>query len=197
MGEKLTPALLIEAYRMGIFPMGDEGGGVRWYSPDPRTILDPANFHVPHNLRKVIRRGKFEVRINGDFPAVLDACADRSSGTWITDPIRAVYLKLREGGHAHSVESWYEGTLAGGLYGVAIGGAFFGESMFFRVSDASKVALVALLERLRARGFALCDTQWNNDHLRWFGAVDLPRAEYLRQLQEAVRLPVQFVSGAS
>lgn len=192
MVDQVTPELLIEAYCMGIFPMGDARGRIEWYSPDPRTVLEPANYHVPHNLKKVIRRGKFETRINTCFREVLDACADRRR-TWITRPIKALYLSLHERGFAHSVESWHEGQLAGGLYGVAIGGAFFGESMFHRVSDASKVALVALLDRLATRGFELCDTQWNTDHLRWFGAVDLPRTEYLRRLHHAIQLPVTFV----
>ena len=147
---------------------------------------------MPRSVRQTIRRGKFEVRIDTAFDDVIAACADRPEGTWISDEIMRVYRALHRQGHAHSVESWHAGQLAGGLYGVTLGGAFFGESMFTRVADASKVALVALVERLRVRGFTLLDTQWHTPHLARFGAQYIPRSEYRRRLKLAVALPVSF-----
>lgn len=188
----LTPELVLSAYRMGIFPMADADGDIAWFSPDPRCIFPLDAFHVPRSLRQTIRRGTFETRINTAFNTVLAACADRREGTWIDAQIADVYGTLHRQGWAHSVESWHAGELAGGLYGVAIGGAFFGESMFTRVTDASKVALVALVERLRTRGFTLLDTQWQTPHLSRFGAVGIRRGEYLRQLKAAVALDVRF-----
>jgi leucyl/phenylalanyl-tRNA--protein transferase len=191
--QRLTPGLLLDAYSQGVFPMGDERGRIAWYSPDPRTIFDPHNFHIPHNLKKVLRRKLFEIRVNTAFSEVLAGCADRPGGTWITGPIVSAYESLHAHGYAHSVETWQDGKLVGGLYGVTLGGAFFGESMFHRVSESSKVALVWLLERLRDRGYVLCDTQWSTPHLRWFGAIDLPRAEYLRKLEGALAVRATFV----
>lgn len=196
MSDRLQPALLLEAYALGYFPMADARGRIQWYRPDPRTVIFPDRFHVPHNLRKVIRRGVFEVRINTAFEEVMRACADRSGGSWIDSNILESYVALHRLGYAHSVECWRDGGLAGGLYGVALGGAFFGESMFHRVSEASKVALASLMGRLRDRGFAFCDTQWNTSHLRWMGAVDIRRSDYLEQLTEAIRRPVQFTDPA-
>lgn len=192
MSPALTPELVLTAYRMGIFPMADADGDIAWFSPDPRCIFPLDAFHVPRSLRQTIRRGTFETRINTAFDAVLAACADRREGTWIDSQIADVYGTLHRQGWAHSVESWHAGELAGGLYGVAIGGAFFGESMFTRVTDASKVALVALVERLRARGLTLLDTQWQTPHLARFGAVYIRRREYLRRLKAAVTLDVRF-----
>ena len=146
-------------------------------------------------VRQIIRRGVFEIRIDTAFDQVIAACADRPEGTWISDQIRAVYCTLHRQGHAHSVECWQAGELAGGLYGVALGGAFFGESMFTRVTNASKVALVALVERLKARGFTLLDTQWSTPHLARFGAVEIPRPRYLRSLRAAVALPCRFTDA--
>jgi leucyl/phenylalanyl-tRNA--protein transferase len=188
----LTPELVIEAYRSGAFPMADENGEIWWFSPDPRGIFPLESFHVPRSLRQVIRRNLFEIRINTAFEDVITSCADRNEGTWISRDIVRIYRTLHLRGHAHSVESWREGKLAGGLYGVAVGGAFFGESMFTRDTDASKVALVALVERLRARGFVLLDTQWLTPHLARFGAIEIPRDEYFRLLTRAVNLPVRF-----
>jgi len=192
MQPELTPEILICGYQMGLFPMADEDGEIGWYSPDPRCVFEFERFHVPHGLKPVLRRGLFEVRINTAFDEVIQACADRAEGTWISPEIIRVYNELHRLGFAHTVETWRDGQLAGGLYGVAIGGAFFGESMFHRVSDASKVALVALMRRLESRGFVLVDTQWATPHLQRFGAVEIPRAEYLRRLDAALKLACRF-----
>ena len=184
--------LLVSAYASGWFPMAVGGGDIRWFSPDPRGIIPLDTFHVSSRLARVVRRGSFRIEINRDFPAVIRACAeaerdDEDAGTWIDQEIFDSYCAMHQAGYAHSVEAWRDGKLAGGLYGVALGGAFFGESMFHHVTDASKVALVALVERLRERGFTLLDTQWTTEHLEQFGAIDIPRAEYLRRLGEALR----------
>lgn len=187
--DELTPELLIQAYRAGIFPMGHEGpeSFIGWYAPDPRGILPLDGFHVPGNLAKLVRRERFEVVSDRDFEAVIRGCADRPS-TWITEEIIEAYMALHQRGYAHSVECWQEGRLAGGLYGVAIGGAFFGESMFYRVSNASKVALVHLVRQMRAGGFVLLDTQYKTDHLAQFGVIEIPRAEYQRRLARALNV---------
>lgn len=185
--------LVLQAYQQGWFPMGDDRApGIEWYSPDPRGVLPLDTFHAPSRLERVVRQGKFDVRVNQAFPEVLASCAARGE-TWITEEISGTYLELHRLGFAHSVEAWHEGTLAGGLYGVALGGAFFGESMFHRVTDASKVALHGLVARLRERGFSLLDTQWVTPHLRQFGAQEIPRARYLRLLQRALVKPCSFV----
>lgn len=188
----ITPQLVLQAYAAGAFPMGGPGGRIAWYSPDPRCIFDLERFNVPRSVARVIRAGAFEVRVNTAFGRVIRACADRAEGTWITPAIMRLYTALHENGYAHSVEAWRDGKLAGGLYGVALGGAFFGESMFHTVTNASKVALVALVERLRARGFTLLDTQWSTPHLRMFGALEIPRAEYLRRLERALGVAARF-----
>ncbi|MGE5213904.1 MAG: leucyl/phenylalanyl-tRNA--protein transferase, partial [Nitrospirota bacterium] len=151
--------LLLQGYRLGVFPMAMKDSSIEWFSPDPRAILPLENFHVPHALRRLARRKLFEITMDKAFPAVIHACAERKD-TWINREIIESYTRLHELGYAHSVETWKENTLAGGLYGVAIGGAFFGESMFHRITDASKIALAALVEHLRARKFILLDTQW-------------------------------------
>ncbi len=165
--------------------MAHPEGGVGWYSPDPRGVLPLEEFHVPHGLKRALRKSPFEVRVNTAFPAVLEGCADRRE-TWINDSIKNSYRFLHLMGFAHSVEAWKDGELCGGLYGVSVGGAFFGESMFHRRTDASKVALHWLVEHLRARGFGLLDLQWVTDHLRKFGAREIPREEYLERLQKEV-----------
>lgn len=170
---------------MGVFPMGDEDGRILWFSPDPRGILPLDRFHVPRSLGRVVRSGRFEIRLSTAFDEVMRACADRGQ-TWISEEIIASYWRLHRLGHAHSVEAWREGRLVGGLYGVALGAAFFGESMFHRETDASKVALVALVRRLRDRGFRLLDTQWMTPHLRRFGGVEIPRLRYLDLLGQAL-----------
>ena len=187
----IEPELLLQGYRLGVFPMAMEEDAIEWFSPDPRAILSLEEFHVPHALRRVVRKGVFEIKINNRFSEVIRACAKRED-TWINREIIESYTRLHELGHAHSVEAWAGGKLAGGLYGVAIGGAFFGESMFHRVTDASKVALVALVERLCARKFVLLDTQWLTPHLRQFGGIEISRNHYLHLLRGAVELPRKF-----
>ena len=194
----LSVDLLISAYASGWFPMAVGQGDIRWFSPDPRGIIPLDTFHVPRRLARVVRRGGFRIEIDRSFEEVIRACAlavrePDDSGTWIDQEIFESYCALHQAGFAHSVEAWHEGQLAGGLYGVALGGAFFGESMFHRVTDASKVALAALVERLRARGFALLDTQWTTEHLEQFGAIEIPRARYLRMLAQALELDRRFV----
>jgi leucyl/phenylalanyl-tRNA--protein transferase len=189
----IPPNVLLGAYREGIFPMALEDGSIGWFSPDPRGILPLEAFHVPARLVRSIRRGGWTTRLDTRFEDVMRACARRGAeGTWISDDILASYVALHRLGHAHSVEVWRDGELAGGLYGVHLGGAFFGESMFHRVRDASKVALVALVDRLRARGFTLLDTQWTTPHLEQFGAVEISRREYLRRLRTALRIQASF-----
>jgi leucyl/phenylalanyl-tRNA--protein transferase len=191
MNNGIPPELLLEAYGSGIFPMGMEDGTIRWFSPDPRGILPLEEFHAPHGLKRALKRPGWELRTDTVFDEVVGACAAREE-TWITPLIRDAYRELFAAGHAHSVEIWKDGRLAGGLYGVALGGAFFGESMFHRVTDASKVALWHLVRILREEGFALLDTQWTTDHLDQFGAVEIPREEYLERLAEALPLPANF-----
>ncbi len=193
----LTPKSLLTAYANGIFPMADEDGEILWLTPDRRAILELDAFKIPRSLRAVLRRGRFTVTVNRAFAEVIAGCADRPDGTWISPAIHKAYTKLYRLGFAHSVEAWQEDTLAGGLYGVAIGGAFFGESMFHRVPEASKVALVCLVERLRRRGFRLLDVQFQNPHLRRFGAVEIPRRDYERRLRDAIGRSCEFVDDAS
>ena len=190
--------LLLAAYASGWFPMADDEGGISWYSPDPRGIMPIDTFHVPSRLRRVVRRAAVQVDVDTAFEEVMRACAAAErepgdSGTWISDEIIESYCALHAQGYAHSVEVRQDGALVGGLYGVALGGAFFGESMFHHATDASKVALVALVNRLRARGFVLLDTQWVTAHLQQFGAIEIPRPEYLRRLDESLKLEVSFV----
>ena len=187
----IEPELLLQGYRLGVFPMAMEDDSIAWFSPDPRAIIPLEDFHVPHALRRVWRQKFFEIKIDNRFGEVIRACAKRKD-IWINSEIIESYERLHELGHAHSVEGWSKGKLAGGLYGVAIGGAFFGESMFHRVTDASKIALVALVEHLRERKFALLDTQWLTPHLQQFGAVEISRNHYLRLLRRAVELPREF-----
>jgi leucyl/phenylalanyl-tRNA--protein transferase len=189
--------LLVSAYASGWFPMADDRGEIRWYSPDPRGIIPLDGFHVPSRLARVVRRGTFRIEIDRAFGDVIRACADAERdpddpGSWISPEIIESYCALHDAGVAHSVEAWHEGRLAGGLYGVALGGAFFGESMFHRVTDASKVALVALVDRLRSLGYVLLDTQWTTEHLRQFGAIEIPRRRYLKLLAESLDLPCAF-----
>jgi leucyl/phenylalanyl-tRNA--protein transferase len=189
--------LLLAAYASGWFPMADEEGVVSWYSPDPRGIMPLETFHVPSRLQRVVRRGRVQVEIDTAFEEVMRSCAvaerePDDTGTWISEELIESYCALHAQGFAHSVEVRQDGALVGGLYGVALGGAFFGESMFHRVTDASKVALVALVDRLRSRGFILLDTQWVTAHLQQFGALEIPRPQYLRLLEESLKLEVSF-----
>jgi leucyl/phenylalanyl-tRNA--protein transferase len=166
--------------------MALEDGSIGWFSPDPRGVLPLDRFHVPARLARVVRQGAFAISSDREFEAVIRACADRPEGSWISESIVQSYLALHRLGIAHSIEAWHSSELAGGLYGVHLGGAFFGESMFHRVTDASKVALVALVDRLTRRGFTLLDVQWVTPHLERFGAIEVPRTEYRRLLRRAL-----------
>lgn len=188
----MIPApILLHAYRTGLFPMGVEDGQIGWFSPDPRGILPLERFRLPRRVLRVVRQGRFHIRINQAFDEVIHACA-RGHDTWINPEIIESYRHLHRLGFAHSVEAWRDERLVGGLYGVAIQGAFFGESMFYHVPDASKIALHALVERLRTRGYRLLDIQWMTRHLEAYGASEIPRAEYLALLDESLRLPCRF-----
>ena len=189
----LPAALLIRAYREGIFPMAVETGEIGWFSPDPRGILPLDGFHVSSRLARVMRQTRFEIATDADFAGVMRACAeDRDEGTWISGEILESYIELHRLGLAHSIECRQKGELVGGLYGVHIGGAFFGESMFHRVTDASKVALAALVDRLNQRGFQLLDVQWVTPHLERFGAVEIPRRQYLARLRRAIEVDCRW-----
>jgi leucyl/phenylalanyl-tRNA--protein transferase len=192
-GGDLRPQRLLTAYRRGIFPWFSEEDPILWWSPDPRAIFELDRFHVPRRLQRTLRSGRFSVSVNRDFPAVIRGCADRAEGTWIVPSMVAAYRQLHRLGHAHSIEVWQGDVLAGGLYGVAIGGFFAGESMFTRLRDASKVALVYLVERLRERGFQLFDTQFVTEHTTRLGAVEIPRKDYLKRLQRALKCRVSFI----
>ena len=194
---EVTPALLVEAYRRGLFPMAESRDDDRlyWFDPDRRGILPLDAFHVSRSLRRRIRAAPFLLRVDSAFTEVMRGCADPAAGrreTWINDRILDLYGALHDMGHAHSVECWDGDDLVGGIYGVALGAAFFGESMFGRRRDASKIALVHLAARLRAGGFRLFDIQYVTGHLRGFGAVEMSRAHYRRRLAEALALPADF-----
>ena len=167
-------------------------GEIGWYSPDPRTIFPLDTFKVPRSLKQTMKKEVFEIRLNQRFEEVMRGCAGRDE-TWISAEIIRSYVRLHELGYAHSVEAWKNDKLAGGLYGVAVGGAFFGESMFSLERDASKVALVSLVERMKGRGFTLLDTQYTTPHLARFGAKEIPRGEYLKRLEQAIVKPCTFV----
>ena len=170
-----------------------ERGDIRWFSPDPRALIPlDERFHIPRGLRRVLKKSMFVVTADKDFEGVIQSCATSHGKTWISKGILRAYCQLHRDGRAHSIETWLDGRLAGGLYGVHIRGAFFGESMFHRVTDASKVALVALVERLRAGGFTLLDTQWTTPHLKQFGTFEIPRADYLGLLDRALEKDCQF-----
>lgn len=191
--EELQPEFLLRAYAIGVFPMADETGEINWYSPDPRAIIELDDMPISRSLKQRIKRGGYTIRINTRFDEVVSRCADRGEGTWISPHIIDAYRRLRYVGYAHSVEVHCGDELAGGLYGVSLGAAFFGESMFSSRTDASKLALVALVERLRRRGMLLLDVQFLTDHLARFGAVEIPRREYLQRLRRALELDVTFV----
>ena len=192
-GGDLSVDRLLLAYRSGIFPWTIDP--ISWWSPDPRGIIELENFHAPHSLEKLVRKKVFKVTINQAFHEVMEGCAAPARGrahTWISSEFIAAYTELHRLGHAHSVECWHDGELAGGIYGVAIGGLFAGESMFHRVSNASKVALFSLVQRLRLRGFALFDIQMVTPATAQLGAREIPRAEDLERLRRAVKLPCRF-----
>jgi leucyl/phenylalanyl-tRNA--protein transferase len=191
-GPALTPQMLLAAYAQGIFPMGErrDDPTLYWVSPDLRGILPLDAFHVPHRLARTVRSGRFAVTCDQAFGQVVAECAAPRPGreqSWINDEIARLYGALFAAGHAHSVECWREGELQGGLYGVSLGAAFFGESMFSAARDASKVALVHLVETLKAGGYTLLDTQFLTKHLASFGAIEIPRDDYLMLLQDAIR----------
>ena len=189
----LTPDGVELAYRHGIFPMADEGSGeILWFRPDPRAIIPLDGFHISRSLARTLRRGIFEVCVDTDFEGVMRGCADRPEGTWISERFVEVYGALHRAGKAHSVEAWRDGRLVGGAYGLALGGAFMAESMFHRETDASKVALTALVARLQERGFTLLDVQYVTPHLESLGAVDITRREYERRLERALALDRTF-----
>lgn len=193
-GGDLSLERLLEAYRHGIFPWYNPGQPVLWWSPDPRTVLLPHRLRIARSLRKTLRRGEFRVTFDHAFENVIDACAGPrrhhpSGATWITSAMRAAYCRLYQAGHAHSVETWSGTQLVGGLYGVALGGAFFGESMFSHATDASKVALVYLVDSLRFWGYTLIDCQVASPHLFSLGAEEIPRRSFIAALQTALALP--------
>ena len=189
----IDPQFLCAAYCNGYFPMADPNTGeINWYSPDPRTIFDLNEFHIPRSLKLTLKKKEYEIHINKKFEEVMRACAEREE-TWISETIIQSYIQLHQLGFAHSVETWKDGKLAGGLYGVAIRGAFFGESMVSRMRDASKIALVNLVARLKERGFTLLDTQYLTPHLEKFGACEISRSEYLKRLDESLTLSCSFI----
>jgi leucyl/phenylalanyl-tRNA---protein transferase len=197
---EITPELILRAYAAGIFPMAESAreSELFWVDPDSRGIIPLDSFHLPRRLKRTLRRDLFEIRCDTDFEAVISGCAEPTAErqkTWINDQIAQLYTKLFRQGYAHSVEACYEGKLVGGLYGVALGGAFFGESMFSRVTDASKVALAHLVARLKIGGYRLLDTQFITEHLRNFGATEIPRAAYHRRLDQALAVQAYFPAG--
>lgn len=183
------------AYRAGVFPWPSQEGTLAWWSPDPRAVIELDEFHVSRRLAQRCRQRPFELTIDRDFSAVIEGCATapyRVEGTWITTEMLAAYKSFHAAGFAHSVEAWQDGKLAGGLYGVSIGGMFAAESMFYRVPDAAKIALVYLVDRLRACGFTLFDVQQQNPNTARFGAHEIPRQQFLQRVREAIRLPVRL-----
>ncbi|MBK1622640.1 leucyl/phenylalanyl-tRNA--protein transferase [Afifella marina] len=193
----ITPDILLKAYACGIFPMADSADdpNLFWVEPHERGIIPLDTFHVPRRLRRTMRSGLLEIRVDTDFDAVIGGCARRRPGrrsTWINGEIRRLFGALFRRGYVHTVEAWQEGRLVGGLYGLSLGGAFFGESMFSDVRDASKVALVSLVERLRTGGYVLLDTQFTTTHLETFGAVSVSRASYQEMLEEALQVEADF-----
>jgi leucyl/phenylalanyl-tRNA--protein transferase len=189
---ELTPEVLEACYRAGAFPMADRYGRIGFYRSDPRSVLKFEDLRVSGSLGRVIRKGTYEVRVDEDFEGVVRACADREE-TWINDELVQAYVRLHRASKAHSVEAYRNGELAGGLYGVSLGGAFMGESMFARQRDASKVCFVHLVARLEERGYELLDCQIQNDHLARLGAREVPEVEYLWCLERALRLDRSFV----
>ncbi|MFO0806787.1 MAG: leucyl/phenylalanyl-tRNA--protein transferase [Gemmataceae bacterium] len=188
-GGDLSPGMLLRAYSEGVFPWFSAGDPVLWWSPDPRAVIELEHLHVPRRLARTIRSEKFTITVNRCFERVMRACGEsRPDGTWVTEEMVSGYVALHRAGFAHSLEVWQGETLAGGIYGVAIGGLFAGESMFHTVRDASKVALVKLVERLNERGFVLFDVQMTTSHTERFGARNIPRDQYLRRVAAAIQL---------
>lgn len=188
--EPLDPLQVVHAYAQGIFPMADNAGRINWYAPDPRAILEHDRLHISHSLRSTLRKGRYTIRMDSTFEQVMRACArgEDEMETWINEEFIKTYTYLFHHNLAHSVEAWQNGRLVGGLYGVALGGAFMGESMFSTATDASKVCLVALVEHLKARGYILHDTQFLTPHLASLGVIEITRADYEQRLQQAIVL---------
>lgn len=190
----ITPDILLRAYSIGLFPMAESADDpeIFWVEPEFRGVLPLDRFHISKSLAKTVRRHPFEIRFDHAFESVIAACAEETSGrpsTWINQTIRSLYSTLFDMGHAHTVEAWHGDELVGGLYGVSLGSAFFGESMFSRRTNASKICLVHLVDRLRERGFSLLDTQFTTEHLKTFGAIDVPKADYAALLAAAMESP--------
>ncbi len=190
-GGDLSPKRLLLAYRQGIFPWFSEDEPIIWWSPDPRLVLYPREIRVSKRLRRTIRKGEFRVTMDKAFLQVISSCAKARTDTWIVDEMIEAYCKLHESGFAHSVEIWRDGELVGGLYGISLGRCFFGESMFTRVSNASKVAFVRLVEHLGGLSFDMIDCQVTSDHLVNFGAKEIPRTLFLKQLAKSLKTPTR------
>ena len=191
----LTPEILLNAYCQGVFPMAEDDGTIYWYDPDPRAILPLDGLHVPRSLRRRLRRADFKVRFNSAFRDVMTECARPAPGrekTWISREFIEAYSALHACGFAHSIEIWMDDALVGGIYGVGIRGLFAGESMFSRVTDASKIALLCLVRHLQERNFGLFDVQFTTAHLKRFGVIDIPRAEYKSRLARALKVDARF-----
>lgn len=192
-GGDLSPQRILHAYSRGIFPWYAKGEPILWWSPDPRMVLHPSEFKISRSLRKTLRRGGYEIRLDSDFAAVIRACARSrrrgQHGTWITAEMQSAYCTLHELGFAHSVETWVDETLVGGLYGIAIGKMFYGESMFSHATDASKIALAHLARFLDRKGFGLIDCQMNTPHLASLGAREIPRGEFISRLKMLTAIP--------
>jgi leucyl/phenylalanyl-tRNA---protein transferase len=198
---QLTPQMVLNAYAQGYFPMADpDDGTIYWYDPDPRTILPLESFHIPRRLERTVKQKKFEIRMDTAFQRVMERCAEPRQGwtktgqdrTWINEELIELYTTLHRQGFAHSVETWQDNELVGGVYGVSVGGLFAGESMFSRARDASKVALVTLVDVLRRNGYVLFDVQFTNDHLKQFEVVEIPRAHYKIRLERALERQCYF-----
>jgi leucyl/phenylalanyl-tRNA--protein transferase len=190
--ELLKPNNMLRLYASGAFPMADaETGNINWYLPEVRTIISLDNYNIPRTSKKTIENQKFEIRFDTDFDGVLEGCADRES-TWISEELKSAYRRLKKRGHIHTVETWKNGKLVGGLYGVTFRGAFFGESMFSKLSQASKAALAALLKHLKEKDFVLLDVQYMTEHLKMFGAIEISFEEYTKLLHKAYMTTCEF-----
>ncbi|MCL5062678.1 MAG: leucyl/phenylalanyl-tRNA--protein transferase [Nitrospiraceae bacterium] len=194
-GGDLSEERLLLAYSMGIFPWYSEGSPILWWSPDPRLVLIPKELKISRSLRQIINKNTYRITIDSSFDEVIRNCSDvhkkKHGGTWITDEMADAYIRLHKSGFAHSVESWHEGDLVGGLYGVSLGGAFFGESMFSKEPNASKVAFVRLVQQLMEWGFKLIDCQVTTEHLMSFGAKEIPRSEFMKMLKQSLKMPTK------